>query len=73
MQWWLFVRANAAAVAATLESQKVQQKEDHIKLLQARGNAAVEQLHITADLKKLTEKELRRAQSKSVSPIVTHV
>ena len=56
MQWWLFVRANAAAVAATLESQKVQQKEDHIKLLQARGNEAVEQLHITAHLKKLTEK-----------------
>ena len=69
----MVVRAKAAAVAAALESQKLQQKEDHIKLLQARGNEAVEQLHITTDLKKLTEKELRRAQSKSVSPIVTHV
>ena len=56
-----------------MESQQLQKQQKHIKLLQQRGNDAVEQLHITTDLKKLTEKELRRAQSKSVSPSVTHV
>ena len=47
-----------------MESQQLQKQQQHIKLLQQRGNDAVEQLHITTDLKKLTEKELGRAQSK---------